>query len=209
MRSSDKLSRRRFLRNASGTFAAAALATSRLAQAQDATADIPVSANKAGYERVQGRIQPFPMTDVRLLPGLFLTAQQTNLHYLNMLPNERLAHMFRVTAGLPPRYVEGLAGWEAPDCELRGHFAGGHYLSACALMYASTKDEALRTKANELVAMLAECQQPDGYLGAYPTSFYDRLRAHKPVWAPFYTYHKIMAGMLDMYVHTGNNQSLA
>jgi DUF1680 family protein len=28
------------------------------------------------------------------------------------------------------------------------------------------------------------------------------------VWAPFYTLHKIMAGLVDMYVHTGNEQAL-
>ncbi len=28
------------------------------------------------------------------------------------------------------------------------------------------------------------------------------------VWAPFYTLHKIMAGLLDMYVHTGNEQAI-
>jgi DUF1680 family protein len=209
MDSFHKITRRRFLTTASSTAAVAALVTSGIGRAQDAVADIPVSANKLGYERIVWKIQPFPMTQVRLLPGLFLTAQQANLHYLNMLPNEKLAHMFRVTAGLPPRYAEGLAGWEAPDCELRGHFAGGHYLSACALMYASTHDDAIKHKGDELVSMLVECQQSDGYLGAYPTSFYDRLKGHKPVWAPFYTYHKIMAGMLDMYVHTGNMQALA
>jgi DUF1680 family protein len=208
------VSRRRFLKTASGTAAAAALAKGGLlrphnALAQDAVMDVPVSADHAGYEKVAWKIEPFPMKQVRLRPGLFHTAQETNLHYLNMLPNDRLAHMFRVTAGLPPRYAEGLAGWESPDCELRGHLAGGHYLSACALMYAATQDEAIRAKGDDLVAMLVQCQQPDGYLGAYPTSFYDRLREHKSVWAPFYTYHKIMAGMLDMYVHTGNTQALA
>jgi DUF1680 family protein len=205
----SSVSRRRFLKAASGTAAAAALAQSGLLRAQDAVMDVPASSNHIGYEKVAWTVEPFPMKQVRLRPGLFLTAQETNLHYLNMLPNEQLAHMFRVTAGLPPRYGEGLAGWESPDCELRGHLAGGHYLSACALMYASTQDPAIREKGDALVAMLAECQQPDGYLGAYPTSFYDRLREHKPVWAPFYTYHKIMAGMLDMYVHTGNAQALA
>jgi uncharacterized protein len=30
----------------------------------------------------------------------------------------------------------------------------------------------------------------------------------KPVWAPFYTYHKIMAGLLDMYLLTGNTDAL-
>ncbi len=203
------VSRRQFLASASGTFAAAALTKVPGAQAQDATLKVPVSENKTGHEKISWKVQPFPMKQVRLRPGPFLTAQQTNLHYLNSIPNDRLAHMFRVTAGLPPRYGDGLGGWESPDCELRGHFAGGHYLSACALTYASTGNEAIHRKGDELVAMLIECQQPDGYLGAYPTSFYDRLKAHRPVWAPFYTYHKIMAGMLDMYVHTGNTNALA
>jgi DUF1680 family protein len=75
-------------------------------------------------------------------------------------------------------------------------------------MYSSTQDEGLRTKANELVAELAKCQKPDGYLGAYSEAFYDRLRNHEKVWAPYYTYHKIMAGHLDMYVHCGNEQAL-
>ncbi len=212
----DQVSRRRFLTTAAGTAAAVTLASKGFAFGQDAVADVPVSLNHAGYERVLWKVQPFPMPQVKLLPGPFLDAHATNVKYLNELPNDRLAHMFRVTAGIPST-AEPLGGWEAPDCELRGHFAGGHYLSAVALTYASTKDEALRTKGNELVAMLVKCQQANGYLGAYPENFYDRLAtfanpdraAHKHVWAPFYTYHKIMAGMLDMYVHTGNTQALA
>ncbi|MFL6448524.1 MAG: beta-L-arabinofuranosidase domain-containing protein [Bryobacteraceae bacterium] len=48
-------------------------------------------------------------------------------------------------------------GWEKPDCELRGHFVG-HYLSGCALMYASTGDETLKSKADYMVAELGKCQ---------------------------------------------------
>lgn len=131
---------------------------------------------------------------------------ELNRSYLYSLPNERLAYNFHVTAGIPSD-ADPLGGWEAPDCELRGHYVG-HYLSACAFLHAGTGDEPIRVKANDLVAMLAECQAKDGYLGAYPTAFYDRLRAHTKVWAPFYTYHKIMAGMIDMYEHTGNQQAL-
>ena len=47
-----------------------------------------------------------------------------------------------------------------------------------------------------------------GYLSAFPTEEFERLVAGKPVWAPFYTYHKIMAGLLDMYVLTGNSDAL-
>ena len=49
----------------------------------------------------------------------------------------------------------------------------------------------------------------NGYLSAFPEEFFDRLREGRKVWAPFYTYHKIMAGLLDMYVHCGNDQALA
>ena len=48
----------------------------------------------------------------------------------------------------------------------------------------------------------------NGYLSAYPESFFDRLDAGKHVWAPYYTIHKIMAGLLDAYQHCGNQQAL-
>lgn len=174
---------------------------------QTAVDDIPVSTSNTGYEKVLWTWQNFPMTQVRMRDGLLKNALEINRDYLFLVPNDRLAHMFRVTAGLPSA-AEPLGGWEAPDCELRGHFAGGHYLSACALLYASTGDDKIKAKGDDLVADLAKCQQADGYLGAYPATFYERLRNFQKVWAPFYTYHKIMAGHLDMYVHAGNQQAL-
>jgi hypothetical protein len=161
----------------------------------------------AKVAKVQWKAEPFSMPEVRLLPSFWKDMMELNRSWLYSLPNERLAHMFRVTANIPSD-ADPLGGWEAPDCELRGHFAGGHYLSACALLYASTGDKTVAIKAADLVSMLAECQQKDGYLGAYPSAFYDRLRRHEKVWAPFYTYHKIMAGHLDMYLHCGNQQAL-
>ena len=157
------------------------------------------------------KLQPFPMTQVRLRAGVFQNAMELNRRYLLSLPNDRLLHTFRATASLPSS-AQPLGAWEEPKCELRGHFAGGHFLSACALNYSSTGDEELKSKGMAMVAELAKCQKvlkADGYLGAYPTEFYDRLRERKKVWAPFYTYHKIMAGHLDMYLHCGNEQALA
>ncbi len=177
------------------------------AAGQDPVVDAPRAKNHTGYEKVAWQASPFPMAQVRLRSGPLKEMQERDRVYLYMLPNDRLAHNFRVTAGKPST-AKPLGGWEAPDCELRGHLTGGHYLSACALMYASTGDESLRLKAEELVQMLAECQQHNGYLGAYPESFYDRLKKHERVWAPFYTYHKIMAGHLDMYVHCGSERAL-
>src|SRR5207302_457132 len=93
--------------------------------------------------------------------------------------------------------------------ELRGHFTG-HFLSASAQLYASTGDRDAKEKGDEIVAELAECQRKLGgtYLSAFPTEFFDRLDARKNVWAPFYTIHKIMAGMLDMHTLAGNRDAL-
>lgn len=210
------LSRRRFLGGAAATGAATLLASSKAAlgaaacgeqTAMDGSED---TANKylvdASVAKVQWKAKPFPMPDVRLLPSFWKDTMELNRSYLYSLPNERLAHNFRVTAGIAST-ADPLGGWEAPDCELRGHYVG-HYLSSCALMHASTGDAFIAAKANELVATLAECQAKDGYLSAFPTEFFDRLRNHKRVWAPFYTYHKIMAGLIDMNQHVGNRQAL-
>ena len=148
------------------------------------------------------------MTQVRVTGGPYKDAQEWNRGYMKRLPADRLLHNFRVNAGLPSS-AEPFGGWEEPKCELRGHFTG-HFLSASALMYASTGDKDIKAKGDFMVAELAKCQQKlgGGYLSAFPTEYWDRLDARQKVWAPFYTVHKIMAGMLDMYQHAGNRQAL-
>jgi uncharacterized protein len=157
---------------------------------------------------VPAKVRPFSMTKVRLLPSAFKDAQDANLGYLRRLDSDRLLHNFRANAGLPAP-APPLGEWEKPDCELRGHFVG-HYLSACALMYSATGDREIKAKGDAMVAELAKCQQKlgGGYLSAFPTEFFDRLNARQKVWAPFYTVHKIMAGMLDMSQHCQNKQAL-
>ena len=154
------------------------------------------------------KIQPFPMTSVRLLPGVFYQAQEANRKFLYEQSPDRLLHVFRVNAGIASKAAP-LGGWEKVDCELRGHFVG-HYLSACALGYSSSSDAELKTRGDYLVAELAKCQQQlkGGYLSAFPTEYFDRLAARQKVWAPYYTVHKIMAGLLDMHEHCGNAQAL-
>jgi DUF1680 family protein len=153
-------------------------------------------------------VKPFRLTQVRLADGPLLVAQESNRSVLHKLPVDRLAHNFRINAGLPSS-AQPLGGWERPDCEVRGHFTG-HYLSAAALMHASTGDAGLKTKASALVNELAQCQKAlgAGYLSAFPLEYWDRLNARKPVWAPYYTLHKIMAGLLDVHEHCGNEQAL-
>jgi len=153
------------------------------------------------------RALPFDLHAVTLGPGPFRDAAEVNRRFLMAQDPDRLLHMFRVTAGLPST-AEPLGGWEAPDNELRGHYTG-HYLSACALASVSLPDPALAARGDAIVAELAKCQQAlgTGYLSAFPEELFDRLRAGRPVWAPFYTIHKIMAGLLDMHTVAGNAQA--
>jgi len=157
---------------------------------------------------VAGRAHSFPLQSVRLLDGPFRHAMELDCNYLLSLDPYRLLHTFRLNAGLPSS-AKPLGGWEEPKCEVRGHFVG-HYLSACALMYASTRDDRLKEKGNAVVVGLAECQArlQGGYLSAFPEEFFDRVEAGKPVWAPYYTLHKLYAGLLDMYVYCDNQQAL-
>ncbi len=154
------------------------------------------------------KVKPFALGQVRLTAGALFDAQEWNRDYLHRLSADRLLHSFRFTAGLPSS-AQPLGGWEKPDSEVRGHFVG-HYLSACGLMHASTGDQELKSKGDAMVAALAQCQAKlsGGYLSAFPSELFDRVKALKKVWAPYYTLHKIMAGLLDMHVYCGNKQAL-
>jgi DUF1680 family protein len=204
------ISRRKFVAAAAAVGASAVLRSPAFAFAgQGASASSAASSKAVNHEVIAPPAMPFPMKDVRLQPGAFSAAAEANRKYLKTLPPDRLLHTFRLTAGLPSS-AEPLGEWEKPDCELRGHFTGGHYLSACALAFASSGDEELKRNGDLMVAELAKCQAQlkNGYLSAFPQELFDRLRDGVGVWAPFYTFHKIMAGHLDMYTLAGNEQAL-
>jgi uncharacterized protein len=153
-------------------------------------------------------VRPFELNRVRILDGPFKLALERDRAYLRELEIDRLLHTFRINAGLPTT-ARPLGGWEEPTVELRGHFIG-HYLSACAQMYASVGDAGLKARADSVVSALAHCQAAlgNGYLSAFPESFIERAETGKRVWAPWYTLHKIMAGLLDMYSLAGNREAL-
>jgi len=163
-------------------------------------------------DKVAAAAVPFRLEEVRLLDGPFRDAMIRDQEYLLSLDEDRLLHTFRLTAGLPST-AQPLGGWEAPDVELRGH-AVGHYLSAVSIMYASTGDARFKARADGLVAQFAIVQEAEsktfhpGYLSAFPEELFDRVDARQRVWAPYYTIHKIMAGLLDAHLLTGNAQAL-
>jgi uncharacterized protein len=158
-----------------------------------------------------------PLRDVQLLDGPFLHAQNTNKHYVMALDAEKLLAPFRREAGLP--FKETYGNWESSG--LDGHM-GGHYVSALALLYASTKDEAVLQRLNYVIAELKKCQDKNGngYLGGIPKGkeawaeiAKGDLRADNfstnGRWVPWYNLHKTFAGLRDAYQYADNEDAKA
>jgi hypothetical protein len=163
-----------------------------------------------------GDLQELDDTQVRLLPGSPFYERQ-ELHrrgYLASFQPDKLLFHYRALAKLPQAegVTSGYAGWDSGF--IRGHMAG-HYLSAASRMAAATGDASFKEKADYMVAELAKCQialNQDGYLAAFSSGAFDRLEG-KPgngggVVVPYYTIHKIMAGLLDAHHYLGNTQAL-
>lgn len=151
---------------------------------------------------------PFSNSSVTLKPSWIKHREELNTAHLKSLDPDRLLHNFRVNAKLPSS-AKPLEGWEAPGIGLRGHFTG-HYLSAVSVLVEKYKDTSLSRRLSYMVDELYKCQQAlgNGYLSAFPEKDFDTLeKKYGGVWAPYYTYHKIMQGLLDAYVRTGNKQA--
>ena len=167
-------------------------------------------------DKLKPALYAFDLQDVTLLESRFTQNMERNERWLLSIKVSSLLHSFRTNAGVYSGNEGGyfetkkLAGWESLDCELRGH-STGHILSGLALLYASTRDEKYKVKADSIVAGLAQVQEAlnqDGYLSAFPQELINRNMAGKRVWAPWYTIHKIMAGLLDQYLYCNNKQAL-
>jgi DUF1680 family protein len=159
--------------------------------------------------------RPFPLADVRLLDGPFRDAQSRDARYLLTLEPDRLLHNFRVNAGLRPKAAV-YGGWESeePWVEIRcqGHTLG-HYLSAVAMMHAATGDPRFAERATYVVAELRACQQArgDGLVCAFPDGSrpLDDAVAGRPFpGVPWYTMHKVLAGLRDAHMHAATPGAL-
>jgi len=161
------------------------------------------------------RLSAFDLRDVRLLDGPFRDAQQRDARYLLSLDPDRLLHNFRANAGLAPK-APVYGGWESEEpwvgIRCHGHTLG-HYLSAVAMMHASTGDAQFKQRADYLVSELRACQRArgDGLVCAFPDGSkpLDDAVAGRPfAGVPWYTMHKIFAGLRDAHVHAATPDAL-
>lgn len=158
---------------------------------------------------------PFALGDVDLLESPFLKARLKSQSYLLALEPDRMLHTFRVNAGLQPK-AEIYGGWESvptwTDIHCQGHTLG-HYVSACSLMYGATRDVRFKQRADYIVAELRDCQVAGktGLVTAFPEGnvlMETVLSGKKYTGVPWYTLHKVYAGLRDASLYTNNPVAL-
>ena len=161
---------------------------------------------------------PFPLTDVKLLEGPFLHATELDARTLLNYKPDRLLAKFYIEAGLKPK-AEHYMGWE--NEMLAGHSLG-HYLSACSMMYQTTGDARFLERVNYIVDELKKVQDKNGngYIGAFTNGMKifeeeiakGNIRSQgfdlNGIWSPFYTHHKVLAGLRDAYELCNNQTAL-
>lgn len=163
-------------------------------------------------------LKPAEKGSVKILPGVFRERMDVNRQYLLELDTNCLLQNFYLEAGiiLPglqvvdnPETANLHWGWEAPTCQLRGHFLG-HWISAAAKLIAADGEPELRVKLNNIVSELARCQELNGgeWVGSIPEKYFTRLIKNQYIWSPQYVMHKTIAGLSDAYIYAGNTQAL-
>lgn len=173
----------------------------------------------AASAETAAELKAFRLGDVELLDSPFKQAMLKNAEYLLSLDADRLLHNTRKYAGLKPK-GELYGGWESQG--IAGHTLG-HYLTALSQQYAATGDERFRKRIDYIIAEMAECQRAygDGYVGALPPLELATMRGFKQgkvepkggfnfqdgAWVPWYTQHKVLAGVLDAWRLGGNAQA--
>ena len=156
--------------------------------------------------------------NVKVTEGLFRKRMDVNIDYLKELDDTALLQNYYFEAGI---IIPGLMmmedpvnsglhwGWEAPTCQLRGHFLG-HWMSAAAAVVANSGDEFLAAKLRHIISELKRCQELNGgkWAGPIPEKYFEVLTTDRYIWSPQYTIHKLLMGLLDTYKYTENELAL-
>ena len=166
----------------------------------------------AGSAVSQDKLYPntFSLSEVQLLDGPFKHAMELNVDVLLQYDTDRLLAPFLKEAGLPKK-AEYFPNWAGLD----GH-VGGHYVSALAIHYAATGNEACKERLNYVLAELKRCQDKNGngYVGGVPDS--ERLWGEvksgnygfvNRYWVPWYNIHKTYAGLRDAWMYAGSEMA--
>jgi len=122
-----------------------------------------------------------------------------------MIDPDRLLYNFRVTAGIPTNGTMPYGGWESPTSLVRGEFIS-MYMTALVQGYVNTGDTKMRDTVLYMVDVMAQCQRSDGYLAAYPSTFFDLLEdlQFDKINAPYYMIEKNIRALLNVHLMIGH-----
>ncbi len=146
------------------------------------------------------------MKNVTLLDSYEQNAFGLEVKYLKSLDAKKLLKGFCEISGVELDATK-YGGWETSA--IQGHTLG-HYLTAVSQAYASSGDNSLKEITDYMVSILSKCQAENGYLAAIPESHYEQIENGNTsgTWVPWYSMHKILAGLVDVYALTNNEQAL-
>lgn len=152
-------------------------------------------------------LNDFNMSDVEVLNDYEQNAFALEVKYLKSLDADRLMKGFCDIAGVESSAIR-YGGWETSS--IQGHTLG-HYLCAVSQAYATSRDFELKQIVDHIVSVLAQCQDAEtGYLAAIPESHYAKIEQGDTTgtWVPWYTMHKVMAGLIAAYELADHEQAL-
>ena len=155
------------------------------------------------------------MENTILLDGIFKISQEKGKEYLLYLNADRLLAPCYEAIGEKPK-ARHYGGWE--EREISGHSLG-HFISALAYMYKVDKDERLKEKLDYIMEELYYIQSfsKDGYVSGFPRKCFDKVFTGDfsvtrfelgNSWVPWYSIHKIYAGLIDAYELADNKNAL-
>ncbi|KAA0129580.1 glycosyl hydrolase [Chryseobacterium sp. SN22] len=160
------------------------------------------------FAQVKKNIRYFPLNTVQLTESVFNKAIQADKGYIMAMEPDRLLAPYLKEAGLSAKAVN-YPNWE--NTGLDGHI-GGHYISALALMYASTGDAKVKQRLDYMIDELERCQKAsgNGYISGVPNGkkIWNEIAAGNirasgfglnDRWVPLYNIHKTYSGLRDAY----------
>lgn len=147
--------------------------------------------------------------------SLFEKSQQVGLNYiLGYNPNRFLSPCFTALGRSAP--IASYGGWES--MEIKGHSLG-HFLSALSSFINVTDSTAAKEILDYIISIIKALQRNDGYFSGCPSSVFEKVFFTKgdfkverfslaDYWVPWYSLHKIYAGLIDAYKLAGKTEAL-
>ncbi|KAI9685728.1 MAG: hypothetical protein M1822_004288 [Bathelium mastoideum] len=160
-------------------------------------------------------VYPFDFSQVTLNTGRWQDNQARTISYLHYVDVQRMLYVFRANHKISTNGATSNGGWDDPTFPFRSHFQG-HLLSAWAQCYGQLGDTTCKSQATTMTAALVQCQANNaaagfatGYLSGFPESDFTALEGGTLTNGnvPWYVIHKIMAGLLDVWVHIGDSNA--